>query len=87
MHPKAKYNVVGIRPGEKIHEQMIGVEDAAFTYEYDGYFKILPSINYWHEDTKRIADGRKVPASFEYNSGNNTEWMTVPQLQKWIKEN
>ena len=83
----AEYKIIGKRPGEKIHEQMIGVEDAAFTYEYDEYFKILPSINYWHEDINRIADGKKVSTSFEYNSGDNTDWMTVSYLQKWIKEN
>ena len=66
---------------------MIGVEDAPFTYEYNGYFKILPSINFWHEDTNRIAYGQKVPDLFEYNSGDNLEWMTIPDLQKWIKEN
>ena len=79
--------MIGIRPGEKIHEQMIGVEDAPFTYEYNDYFKILPSINYWHEDKNRIADGRKVSGSFEYNSGTNTDWMSVSELQKWIKDN
>jgi UDP-N-acetylglucosamine 4,6-dehydratase (inverting) len=85
--PNAEYEVIGIRPGEKIHEQMIGVEDAAFTYEYNDYFKILPSINYWHEDKNRIRDGRKVHSSFEYNSGDNTEWMSVTELQKCISDN
>ena len=85
--PKAEYEVTGIRPGEKIHEQMIGLEDAAFTYEYNDYFKILPSINYWHEDKNRIGNGRKVHSSFEYNSGDNNEWMSVTELQKWISEN
>ena len=41
--PHAKQEVIGTRPGEKLHEQMIGIEDAAHTYEYDGYFKILPA--------------------------------------------
>ena len=45
--PRATQKIVGIRPGEKIHEQMIGTEDAPFTYEYDEYYKILPSINNW----------------------------------------
>ncbi len=54
----------GIRPGEKLHEQMIGVEDANHTFEYDGYFKILPAINNWSTDPKRIKNGRKVPEGF-----------------------
>ena len=50
----AKQVEVGIRPGEKLHEQMIGLEDAQYTYEYPKYFKILPNINSWHIDPKRI---------------------------------
>lgn len=87
VNPNAEHKIIGMRPGEKIHEQMIGIEDAPFTYEYNDYFKILPSINYWHEDKNRIADGRKVSGSFEYNSGTNTDWMSVSELQKWIKDN
>ena len=56
---KVKIKIVGIRPGEKIHEQMIGVEDAPYTYEYDDYFKILPAIHGWSEDKKRIGLERK----------------------------
>jgi UDP-N-acetylglucosamine 4,6-dehydratase/5-epimerase len=87
VNSEAKHKVIGIRPGEKIHEQMIGVEDAAFTYEYEDYFKILPSINFWHEDANRIAGGEKVSALFEYNSNLNSNWLTITDLQKWIKEN
>ena len=52
--PGVNHEIVGIRPGEKIHEQMIGEEDAPHTYEYSNYFKILPAINGWNND-KRIA--------------------------------
>lgn len=58
--PDARHEIVGIRPGEKLHEQMIGLEDAAYTFEYDAHFKILPSINKWADDPSRIKDGRKV---------------------------
>lgn len=85
--PKAKYRIIGIRPGEKLHEQMIGLEDAPHTYEYDGYFKILPAINGWSKDPKRIADGKKVPDFFSYTSDNNTDWMSREVLAKWIKHN
>jgi UDP-N-acetylglucosamine 4,6-dehydratase (inverting) len=83
----AKQEEVGIRPGEKLHEQMIGLEDALYTYEYPSHFKILPSINNWNNDPKRIGDGIKVEPDFVYCSDNNKEWMKISELQKWIKEN
>ena len=85
--PEAKHEIIGIRPGEKLHEQMIGSEDADHTYEYDGYFKILPAINNWSKDPKRIGDGKKVTADFSYTSDKNPEWMTVEELQQWIETN
>ena len=54
---------VGIRPGEKLHEQMIGAEDAEFTYEYDGYYKILPDLYDWAQSQERVKDGKKVSQS------------------------
>ena len=85
--PKAKQEIVGIRPGEKLHEQMIGTEDALYTYEYPEHFKILPAINSWNDDPHRIKDGKKVEESFTYCSHNNTEWMSVQELQAWIEKN
>jgi FlaA1/EpsC-like NDP-sugar epimerase len=85
--PNTKQVEVGIRPGEKIHEQMIGEEDAMFTYKYKGYFKILPSINNWGVDTLRIKEGVKVPNGFTYNSKDNSEWMTKDELESWLKDN
>jgi len=78
---------VGIRPGEKLHEQMIGAEDALYTYEYLDYFKILPSINDWSKDPLRIGDGVPVEPNFVYSSDNNKEWMEILQLQEWIEKN
>lgn len=85
--PEAKHEIVGIRPGEKLHEQMIGEEDAHFTYEYDDYFKILPAINSWDSDIKRIKNGKKVPENFVYSSENNPDWMTDDDLKNWISNN
>jgi len=82
--PNDKQKEIGIRPGEKIHEQMIGEEDALFTYKYKDYFKILPSINDWGIDNLRIKDGERVPDGFIYNSSNNTEWMTKDELKEWL---
>ncbi len=85
--PKAKHKIIGIRPGEKLHEQMISSEDSYTTYEYSNYFKILPQINDWDNDTNRIKDGLKVPEGFVYSSENNQEWMAKKDLQKWIDTN
>lgn len=85
--PGCKQEVVGIRPGEKLHEQMIGAEDAYYTYEYPQHYKILPAINNWDKDTKRIKDGNKVPEGFIYASDNNSEWMTDAELKAWIDTN
>ena len=85
--PDSKQEIIGIRPGEKIHEQMIGEEDAFSTYEYDEYYKILPVINGWGDDPERIKDGKKVPENFTYNSGTNEDWMTPDELEDWINNN
>jgi UDP-N-acetylglucosamine 4,6-dehydratase/5-epimerase len=85
--PEAGHEIVGIRPGEKLHEQMIGIEDAPYTYEYDAYFKILPAINKWAKDPARIKDGRKVDEGFSYTSDNNPDWMAPKALEDWIAAN
>jgi len=85
--PEAAHNVIGIRPGEKLHEQMIGSEDALYTYEYSGYYKILPAIHNWSVDPNRIKGGKKVAEGFVYSSDTNTEWMSIAALQAWIRAN
>lgn len=85
--PEAKQETIGIRPGEKLHEQMISAEDAYYTYEYPEHFKILPTINHWATDPKRIKDGKRVPEGFVYASDNNSEWMSNDDLREWIETN
>ena len=85
--PNAQHEVIGIRPGEKLHEQMIGEDDAAYTYEYDDYYKILPAINDWHLDKQRINGGIKVNEGFSYSSENNEDWMNIDSLTEWVREN
>jgi UDP-N-acetylglucosamine 4,6-dehydratase/5-epimerase len=85
--PNARHEIIGMRPGEKIHEQMISYEDAAHTYEYPKHYKILPSINNWDHDPKRINDGILVASNFTYCSDNNIDWMSRENLQCWLKEN
>ena len=85
--PKSKFKIIGIRPGEKLHEQMISSEDSYYTYEYSDYFKILPQINDWNNDKSRIKDGVKVLDDFTYSSDNNSEWMTKADFQTWVDAN
>jgi len=85
--PNARQEVVGIRPGEKLHEQMISEEDALYTYEYPEFYKILPAIHGWCNDPARINGGVRVDPDFTYSSRNNREWMTVEQLRTWITQN
>ncbi len=85
--PECKLEIVGIRPGEKLHEQMIGEEDAYYTYEYPEHYKILPAINNWSTSPERIKDGVKVAQGFTYRSDNNAEWMTKNELITWVDSN
>jgi UDP-N-acetylglucosamine 4,6-dehydratase len=85
--PEAKIEIVGIRPGEKLHEQMIGPEDSFYTYEYPEHYKILPAIHSWDTSAERIKDGKRVQEGFNYSSDNNREWMSIAELQAWIANN
>jgi len=85
--PGASHEIIGIRPGEKLHEEMISSEDSMFTYEYKNHFKILPLINNSHKDKNRIKDGIKVKEGFSYDSFNNEEWMSKEDLLNWIQKN
>ena len=66
---------------------MIGHEDAFSTYDYEEYYKILPSINNWDDDKNRIKDGKKVELPFSYDSENNEQWMSKEELSKWLDAN
>ena len=85
--PNARHEIIGIRPGEKLHEQMIGSEDAPHTYEYADHYKILPAIYNWSQDPERINGGQKVVPDFTYCSDNNTDWMSIDTLRSWIEQN
>ncbi len=83
--PGARLETVGIRPGEKLHEQMISEEDSHYTYEYPEHFKVLPAIHSWHNDFKRIKDGTRVAEGFVYSSHTNAHWMSADELGVWLK--
>ncbi|MCF2491820.1 UDP-N-acetylglucosamine 4,6-dehydratase (inverting) [Dyadobacter chenhuakuii] len=85
--PECEHRVIGIRPGEKIHEEMITTSDSFFTYDLGKYYAIVPQTPNWNlADFIAHFDAKKVPDGFSYNSGNNTEWETVDSLRALIKE-
>lgn len=86
--PECKREIVGIRPGEKIHEEMITASDSFYTYDIGKYYSILPSTHKWKiEDYVNHFNARKAPENFNYNSGENSEWLSVEELRKLIDEN
>tara|TARA_A100001015_G_C15030696_1_gene733064 strand:+ start:602 stop:1465 length:864 start_codon:yes stop_codon:yes gene_type:complete len=82
-NPKIK--LIGIRPGEKIHEKMISADDSFFTYEYKNYYKILPNYLNKKELRKYIKNGKLVKNGFSYSSDNNKNWVTSTQINKYIE--
>lgn len=78
---------LGVQPGEKLHEQMIGIEDAQYTYDYGNYFKIVPAVNLWNREADLVKDGKPVGSDFQYSSDLNDTWMSQDELKSWIKEN
>ena len=82
--PEMDTHVVGIRPGEKLHEQMIGAEESSYTYEFDQYFKILPTVNTWDRGADLAVGGTQVSPGFTYASDTNPEWMSVDELRDWV---
>lgn len=85
--PECQKTVVGIRPGEKVHEEMITASDSYFTYDLGAYYVLLPPTHKWQlEDFIKTFNAEKVPKGFQYNSGKNQEWETVESLRELIKE-
>lgn len=85
--PDCTKKIVGIRPGEKVHEEMITPSDSFFTYDLGKYYVILPAVPAWEiDDFTANFNAKKVALGFSYNSGNNTEWETVSSMRKLIKE-
>ncbi len=85
--PECKKPHIGIRPGEKIHEEMITESDSFYTYDLGKYYTIIPSIHKWKlEDYIEHFQAKKVSPGFRYNSNENTEWETIEGLRRLIKE-
>ena len=85
--PECTLDIIGIRPGEKIHEEMITSSDSYNTYDLGRYYTILPSIPHFNLENFMVTfNAIKVQEGFTYNSGTNTEWETVAGLRELIKE-
>ena len=84
MLPGCKMPEIGIRPGEKLHEIMVTVEDSSTTYEYDKHFIVYPQV-VWNEKQQINLSGRKVEDGFSYSSGNNTQWLSVEDIREMLK--
>jgi FlaA1/EpsC-like NDP-sugar epimerase len=87
--PEARVEFIGMRPGEKLHEEMITVTDALGAIEFDDYFVILPAMQLWDVDefrrTSNDRAGRRCGDGFSYNSGTNERFLTVTELRDLIK--
>jgi UDP-N-acetylglucosamine 4,6-dehydratase (inverting) len=85
--PNLEHRVVGIRPGEKIHEEMITSSDSFNTYDMGKYYVILPTVPIWNlDDFITESKAKKVPQGFSYNSGSNEEWVSAEVLRAFIVE-
>lgn len=85
--PECKKPIVGIRPGEKIHEEMITDSDSFYTWDLGRYYTILPATHRWKlEEYVKYFNAKQVAPGFKYNSGENTEWETVESLRSLIQE-
>lgn len=83
--PNARLTECGIRPGEKIHEQMISPEDARHTLEFDEYFIIQPETDWWANKRHKV-DGHPVPEGFSYDSGTNESWLSVEEMRRLLEK-
>ncbi len=85
MLPGCKIKEIGIRPGEKLHEIMVTKEDSFTTYEYDKHFIVYPQMT-WNNKQQPDMSGKKVEEGFSYSSGSNTEWLSVEDIRRLLKD-
>jgi len=82
--PKAKIKVIGVRPGEKLHEELLTTEEAPHSKEFNRYFVIEPEFPFWEKDN--FKNGNLLPKGFKYISDTNKEWITKEQMKKILKD-
>lgn len=87
VNPDCKTEVVGIRPGEKLHEEMITETDSLSTYDCGKYYVISPAVTAWNvSEWEKTFNAIKVPEGFKYNSGTNEEWLSVEEIRDQIRK-
>jgi len=84
MSPNYRLKEVGIRVGEKLHEVMITKDDSRTTYEYEKHYIIYPHFDWWNFEKYFTPGGKLINEGFEYNSGTNSEWLSVNDLKNWL---
>lgn len=82
--PECELEIVGIRPGEKLHESLITASDARHTLEFDNYYIIQPEFSWWRLGNHK--DGKPIEEDFEYTSDKNEEWLTVEEMREMLKQ-
>lgn len=82
MASEHKIKEVGIREGEKLHEVMITKDDSRYTYEYEQHYIIYPQFDWWNAEKHLAKNGKKIEDGFEYNSGTNSQWLSIEELKK-----
>lgn len=86
MSTEAITTEIGIREGEKLHEVMITRDDSRSTYEYEKHYIIYPNFEWWNREYYFTPGGKLVPEGFEYNSANNTQWLSVEEIREALKK-
>jgi len=81
--PNTKFKIVGIRPGEKLHEMLISEDEARHTLDCGSYFVIKPEFSWWRE---KIKNGKRLKDGFNYTSENNSYWLTVSRIKALLRE-
>ena len=84
--PECSLKEVGLRPGEKLHEQLISADESSYTYEFKDHYKILSPLNEWSYSKERLKGGKKVPEDFTYTSKNNKDWLGGDKISMWLKD-
>ena len=85
--PNCTHRIVGIRPGEKIHEEMITSSDSFTTYDLGKYYVILPQVSRWKiDDFVHKFSAKRVKEGFTYNSGENSDWLTIEDIRTLINK-
>ncbi len=82
--PRAEFTEIGIRPGEKLHEQLISIDESRYTFEFKDYYKILSPLNNWNNSKKRMGKGEQVVDGFSYASDSNNYWLAGDKLNSWL---